>query len=103
MKDVAKLVPALYSVYDEVGKPLSISSGIGTSIAEIAEMIAKATKFTGKIHYDRSFGDGQLYKVISNKKLLTILEKNNIEWNLTPIEEAIGKTVEWFESRVWKK
>ena len=101
--DVAYLTPKIYNIYDEVGKPLSISSGVGIPISEIAEMIAKATGYTGSINYDKSFGDGQLYKVISNKKLLDLLAKNNIEWTPTPVEEAISRTVEWYEKRVWKK
>jgi GDP-L-fucose synthase len=105
--DVARLLPDIINNYDEVG-PLNISSGKGTSIAEIAEYIAKATKFKGKINFDTSKPDGQLYKVLDNSKLayeVLHADQDNKDQilQLTSVEEAIGRTVDWFEARVWKK
>jgi GDP-L-fucose synthase len=94
--DVAKLLPDIIKSFDGDG-PLSISTGKGTSIAEIAEYVAKATKFTGKIIFDTSKPDGQMYKVLDNSKMLDVLEA---DFAFTPVEEAIARTVEWFESRV---
>jgi GDP-L-fucose synthase len=94
------LLPDIIANYNSVG-PVNISTGVGTSIAELAEMILKATKFKGKLVFDKTKPDGQMHKTLDNSKLLSIL--NTDEINFTPIEEAIGRTVEWFEERVWKK
>jgi GDP-L-fucose synthase len=97
--DIAKLMPDIIANFDEVG-PLNISTGKGTSIAELAETVSKAVGYKGKIHWDKSFPDGQGYKVLSNEKLLEVL-KTDVDF--MSVEEAIGRTAEWFESRVWKK
>jgi GDP-L-fucose synthase len=98
--DVAELLPDIINNYGEVG-PLNISTGVGTSIAELAEMILKATKFKGKLIFDTTKPDGQMHKTLDNSKLLSVLGTDEI--NFTPLDEAIGRTVDWFESRVWKK
>jgi GDP-L-fucose synthase len=99
--DVAMLLPDIIKNFDGDG-PLNISTGKGTSIAEIAEYIAKATNYKGKIIFDTSKPDGQLYKVLDNSKLLTLIEESSdgAGFVFTPIEEAIQKTVSWFEERV---
>lgn len=106
--DVAKLLPEIIKNFDGDG-PLNISTGKGTSIAEIAEYIAKATKYTGKIIFDTTKPDGQMYKVLDNSKLCDVLEVNktakelDLIMDFTSVEEAIGRTVDWFEDRVWTK
>lgn len=98
--DVAELLPDIIRNMNGVG-PVNISTGVGTSIAELAEMILKATKFKGTIRFDTSKPDGQMHKTLDNSRLLSILDTDQI--NFTPLEEAVGRTVEWFESRIWKK
>lgn len=94
--DVARLSVDIVNKYKDVG-PVNISSGKGTSIAELAEIIAKAVGFDGKIHFDRSKPDGQMHKVLSNQRMLDILEA---DFAFTSVEEAIERTVEWYERRV---
>ena len=101
--DVAKLIPYFLNNYPKNIGPVNISTGKGTSIAELAEMIAKSVGFTGKISYDVSKPDGQAVKILDNTKLLHFLDEENIKWSPTPLDEAIGLTVEWFYKRVWKK
>lgn len=97
--DVAKLSVELVNKYKKVG-PINISTGRGTSIAELAEIIMKVVGFDGTIHFDRSKPDGQMHKVLSNQRMLDILEA---DFAFTSIEEAVGRTVEWFESRIMTK
>jgi GDP-L-fucose synthase len=97
--DVVKLFPVFLENCDEVG-PWNISTGKATTIQELAETISRVVGFEGKIHFDRSKPDGQMRKVLDNSKLKAFLEKNNITWDLTPLEEAVAKTVEWYEKRV---
>jgi GDP-L-fucose synthase len=99
IEDIVSLFPEFVQHGEGIG-PTNISSGIGTSIAELAETIAKVTGFTGKIHYDKSKPDGQMRKVLSNEKLKSFLSDNDIEWKITPLEEAISITVDWYINRV---
>jgi GDP-L-fucose synthase len=101
--DVAKLIPVFMDPTVKDLGPFIISTGRGTSIGELAEMISKAVDFSGKIYFDTSQPDGQMEKVLSNHKLLDFLKESNIEWEPTPLEEAIAKTVEWYERRVYNK
>lgn len=97
--DIVKLFPYLLDLYNST-EPMNISSGVGKSITELAETIAKVVGFDGKIHYDRSKPDGQKRKILSNLKLQKFLSENSIQWEPTPLEEAITITAEWYEKRV---
>lgn len=94
--DIGRIVPMLIQDFDEVG-PINISTGKGTSIMELAEIIQKATGFKGNIHFDRSKPDGQQYKVLDNRFLLDYVGD---DFQFTPMEEAISRTVEWYERRI---
>jgi GDP-L-fucose synthase len=94
--DIGRIVPTLIKDYDEIG-PINISTGKGTSIAELAEIIMKATGFDGKIHFDRSKPDGQMHKVLDNRQLLDYIGD---DFEFTSVEEAINRTVEWYERRI---
>jgi len=97
--DIVSLYPAIIDHYGEIG-PLNISSGKGTTIAEMAELIAKTTGFTGKIHFDRSKPDGQMKKVLDNSKLLEFVNEYSIKWEPMGLEESIETTVEWYRKRI---
>jgi GDP-L-fucose synthase len=104
--DVARYLPYFIDNNAGIG-PYNISTGKGTSIAELAEMIAHETKFKGKIHFDRTKPDGQMFKTLDNTKLLEFLNTNYpnvsigaISKMITPLDEAIATTVEWYEKRV---
>jgi GDP-L-fucose synthase len=100
--DVAKVIPYFIDGNPGVG-PFNISTGRGTSIAELAETIAKTVGYEGKIHFDRSKPDGQMHKVLDNSKLINFLADSVglteiPEW--TPLEETVSITAEWYEKRV---
>ena len=61
------------------------------SIGDVAQLIAN--EFGIEIEYDSSKADGQHRKTASNSKLMTLLP--NFEF--TPIEVGIAKTVRWFK------
>lgn len=97
--DQVKLFPYFLNYYNGLG-PVNISSGVGTSIRELAETIAKVVGYEGKIHYDRSKSDGQMKKVLANTRLLEFLNSIGVEWEPTPLEEALELTLEWYKRRV---
>lgn len=101
--DIAEFIPYFLEGYPKDVGPVNLSTGIGTSIAELAELIAKAVGFDGKIHFDLSKPDGQMIKILDNTKLLDFLKEEDITWIPTPVEEAVQKTVDWYKERVWRK
>jgi GDP-L-fucose synthase len=99
--DVAKLIPMFIDFNAGVG-PYNVSTGRGTSIAELAETIAAVIGYTGKIRFDTSKPDGQMHKVLDNTKLMSLpFEDEKADaWTWTSIEEAVTLTAEWYEKRV---
>jgi GDP-L-fucose synthase len=64
------------------------------SIADAAQVIAKAMLFEGEVLFDDSKADGQLQKTCSNAKLRSLLPN----FGFTHITKAIDETVAWFVS-----
>lgn len=71
---------------------LSVGEQDEVSISDVAQMIAEAMDFKGRVVYDTSKADGQFKKTASNKKLLTL----NPTFKFTPIKAAIAQSVQWF-------
>lgn len=62
------------------------------TITQVAEAIAKAFNFKGKLAYDTSAADGQYKKTASNAKLRKYLP----DFQFTPFNQAIQETVDWY-------
>ena len=91
--DIARLTLwAVENYSDET--PIIFSSGIEVSIRELTEVVAKKLKFTGNLIFDSSKPDGQFRKPSDTTKLNTYLP--DFEW--TPLEDGIERTVDWFLS-----
>lgn len=91
--DLAKLIVWVLREYDSV-EPiiLSVDESQEVTIAQVAEAIAKAFDFKGKIVYDLSAADGQYKKTASNAKL----RKHLPDFQFTPFNEAIKESVDWY-------
>lgn len=72
--------------------PLNVGTGIGTSIRELAELVARFTGFTGKIDWDASKPDGV------GRKLLNVTRmKEVLGWEPpTSLEAGLEKTIRWY-------
>lgn len=62
------------------------------TIARVAESIAAAFGFRGKLVFDTSKADGQYKKTASNAKLRSLLP----DFRFTDFDAAVRETVEWF-------
>lgn len=62
------------------------------SIAEVAQTIADAMDFKGKLIFDASKADGQFKKTASNKKLRSL----HPDFKFTPFKEGVNAAVKWF-------
>lgn len=71
---------------------LSVDEAAEVSIAQLAESIAKAFDFKGKVVFDTTKADGQYKKTASNLKLRNLLP----EYIFTNFDEAIKDSVNWF-------
>lgn len=91
-EDLAKLLVWTLEHYDSI-EPLilSVPPQSEVSIGDVAQLIAN--EYGIDIEYDSSKVDGQFKKTANNSKLMTLMP--NFEF--TPIEEGIAKTVQWFK------
>lgn len=71
---------------------VTVDESAEVSIKEMAEELAKAFNFKGKIVYDTTKADGQYKKTASNAKLRKYLP----DFKFTPFPEAIKETVDWY-------
>uniref|UniRef100_A0A182J9T8 GDP-L-fucose synthase n=1 Tax=Anopheles atroparvus TaxID=41427 RepID=A0A182J9T8_ANOAO len=91
--DLAKLFIWVLRNYDSA-EPiiLSVDESAEVSIAKLAESLAKAFDFKGKIEFDTSKADGQLRKTASNAKLRQHLP----DFQFTDFDAAMKETVQWY-------
>ncbi|MFT4049378.1 MAG: GDP-L-fucose synthase [Solirubrobacterales bacterium] len=83
--------------YDK-GEPINLGAGFEITIKDLAELIAKATGYTGVINWDTSMPGGQ-----PRRKLDTSRAREEFGFEASVrFEEGIARTVEWFrENREW--
>lgn len=74
--------------------PLIISSGIETSISDAVQKIVLQFNFDGNIVFRSDKPDGQLSKPSDTTKFRELLP----EFEFTPIDAGLKKTVDWFIS-----
>lgn len=91
--DVADIIEKLLETYQET-EPVIISTSTEYTIEYVAELIAKSMNFEGKIKWLTDKPDGQFRKPSSNGRLLNVVG----DYNFTPIEVGIQKTVDYFIS-----
>lgn len=91
--DLAKLIIWTLRNYQSV-EPiiLAVDEEHEVTIYNVAESIAKALNFKGKLVCDPSKADGQYKKTASNKKLRSLYP----EFEFTNFEKAIKTSVEWY-------
>jgi len=98
--DLAKLFIWMLREYDDV-EPVILSVGEDeeVSIKDVADAIVKALGFKGEYNFDTTRADGQFRKPASNKKLLSLIsrdESGKEPFKFTTFEDALEHTVAWF-------
>lgn len=97
VKDGAEAILRAAASYDDI-EPLNIATGIGISVAKLAETIKAIVGYKGKLVYNADKPDGAMHKTFGINKMKKILG-----WvPSTPIEKGIKETIEWF-GRNYKK
>lgn len=71
---------------------LSVDEEAEVSIKQVADMVAEAMDFKGKVVCDTTKADGQHKKTASNKKMREYLP----DYKFKPMKEGIKQSVDWF-------
>lgn len=83
---VARLLQSGYA------SPLNIGTGVGTSVGELASLIARLVGFQGRIVWDASKPDGVARKVLDVSRMKEVLG-----WTPpTSLEKGLARTIEWY-------
>lgn len=91
--DLAQLFIWVLRNYDSVEPViLSVDEMDEVTIAQVAESIADAFEFKGKLVFDTSKADGQHKKTASNMKLRSFLP----DFEFVDFKKAIKETVDWY-------
>jgi GDP-L-fucose synthase len=76
------------------GDLINISSGVQVTIRELVETVAELTEYRGKIVWDSTKSDGQMFKGFDVTRMK--------EWlgyqGRTPLREGLARTIAWFEA-----
>jgi len=79
-----------WSVASERCSQINLGAGSDIRIAELAEMIARVTGFSGAIQYDESMPDG------TPRKLLDVSRLKMLGWQAAiPLEQGVRDTYHW--------
>lgn len=90
--DLAKACIYLMNTYDD-SKIVNIGTGIGVTIKELAETIAKIVGYKGELVFDTTKPDGTPIKINDVSYL------QSLGWTAkVSLEDGIGKTYEWYKS-----
>ncbi len=74
---------------------LNVGTGVDLSIRELAEAVARATRFTGAIHWDASKPDG------TPKKQLDVSHIKALGWQARiPLDQGLNSTVALFREQL---
>jgi GDP-L-fucose synthase len=91
VKDAAEAIVRAVELPHDID-PINIGTGIGTSIKELAEMIAEYTGFRGEIEWDTSKPAGVQRKVLDVTRM-----KEKLGWQPQYcLAEGLKETVDWY-------
>jgi GDP-L-fucose synthase len=98
--DFARIVLAIIQGQSMVGlnEPVNVAQGVGLSVRELVDLIAKATGFGGRVVYDPSMPDGALRKVMDDRRFRKVFP----DFVFTPLSEGIDATVAYYRSGLSK-
>lgn len=92
--DCAEAVVAAAERYDGA-EPVNVGSGSEVTIAELTELVARATGFKGELRWDPSKPDGQ-----PRRKLDTSRAEEMFGFTASmPLDEGLERTVTWFREQ----
>jgi GDP-L-fucose synthase len=94
VEDCAEGILRAAALYDE-SEPVNIGVGSEITIRELAELIARLTRFDGEIRWQSDKPDGQPRRSLDVSRAR---EKFGFRAR-TPFEEGLRRTIDWYESK----
>jgi GDP-L-fucose synthase len=91
VKDAARAIVAATRLYDKA-EPVNLGSGREISIAELAELIARLTGFTGRILWDTAKPNGQPRRCLDTRRAT---EEFGFQAS-TSLEDGLQETIAWY-------
>jgi GDP-L-fucose synthase len=89
-RDLASAVTHLLRTYDDESH-INVGTGSDITIAELAELVAKAVGYSGDINWDTSKPDG------TPRKLLDVSRLKSLGWSpRVDLADGIASTYQWF-------
>jgi GDP-L-fucose synthase len=95
VKDCARGIVASMEKYDSP-EPMNLGSGREITIRQLTELIAKLSKFSGKIVWDPTKPDGQPRRCLDVSRAQQAIGFTA----RTSLEDGLSETIEWFESHI---
>ena len=95
VKDCAQGVVAAMEKYDSP-EPINLGSGREITIKDLTELIARLSKFSGKIIWDPTKPDGQPRRCLDVSRAQQAIGFTA----RTSLEDGLSETIEWFESHI---
>lgn len=91
VKDGAEAILRAAAIYNDV-EPMNIATGVGITVADLAQTIKQVVGYKGKFVFDTAKPDGAIHKTFGVHKMKKVLK-----WTpQTSIEKGIKETAEWF-------
>jgi GDP-L-fucose synthase len=92
VSDAARACRLALARYDDA-EPVNVSSGSEVSIRSLADIIAGLIGYSGVIHWDRSFPNGQARRRLDPSRARQVFGFSAT----TTLEAGLRDLVEWFE------
>jgi GDP-L-fucose synthase len=93
VEDCAQGIVAALLHYDSP-EPVNLGSGREITIKDLTELIARLSRFTGRIMWDPTKPDGQPRRCLDVSRAITAFGFSA----KTSLEDGLGKTIAWFEA-----
>jgi GDP-L-fucose synthase len=95
VEDCADAIVLAAERYDDAAAPLNIGTGVGTSVRELADAVAAAAGYRGKLVWNADKPDGAARKVLDVTRMRQALDG----WAPpTGLKAGLAKTVAWYRA-----
>lgn len=91
VEDAAKVIARFVDMPHDL-QPVNVGTGVGTSIKELAELIAKYAGYEGRVVWDTSKPGGAKRKVLDISRLKRLVP----DFEPIALEEGLKKTIQWY-------
>ena len=92
--DLPKMFFNTLKLYNDVYYPINVGCGEDISIGDLARLIKDVVGYSGELVFDESKPDGQMKKLLCNKKMTSLFG----EQEFTPLRRGLEETVDFYRA-----